>query len=135
MVDGRSGLLRHVLKEREGDGERFEGDGWMRVGEVRGLVGDDEVRRHEEPVVDRSRSEELFAGKGGARLRAPACGAVDVESLDVVEIDWVWLSGVIKGDAHSFNLDTAAWGLIGRMEVKSRGEVEVFNGCGERGAK
>ena len=134
MVDGRSGLLRHVLKEREGDGERFEGDGWMRVGEVRGLVGDDEVRRHEELVVDRSRSEELFAGKGGARLRAPACGAVDVESLDVVEIDWVWLSGVIKGDAHSFNLDTA-WGLIGRMEVKSRGEVEVFNGCGETGAK
>ena len=108
MVDGRSGLLRHVLKEREGDGERFEGDGWMRVGEVRGLVGDDEVRRHEELVVDRSRSEELFAGKGGARLRAPACGTVDVESLDVVEINGVWLSGVIKRDAHSFNLDKAS---------------------------
>ena len=108
MVDGRSGLLRHVLKEREGDEERLEGDGWMRVGEVRGLVGDDEVGRNEELVVDRSRSEELFAGKGGARLRAPACGTVDVESLDVVEIDGVWLSGVIKGDAHSFNLDKAA---------------------------
>ena len=108
MVVGRCGLLRQVLKEREGDGVRFEGDGWMRVGEVRGLVGDDEVRRHEELEVDRSRSEELFAGKGGARLRAPACGTVDVESLDVVEINGVWLSGVIKGDAHSFNLDKAA---------------------------
>ena len=135
MVDGRSGLLRHVLKEREGDGERLERDGWMRVGEVRGMVGDDEVGRDEELVVDRSRLEELFAGKGGARLVAPACGAVDVESLDVVEIGWVWLSGVNKGDAQSFSLDTAAWGLIGRMEVKSREEVVVFNGCGERGAK
>ena len=107
-VDGRSGLLRHVLKEREGDEERFEGDGWMRVGEVRGLVGDDAVGRRGELVVDGSRLEELFAGKGGARLLAPACGAEDIESLDVVEVDWVWLSGVIKGDAQSFNLDTAA---------------------------
>ena len=127
--------MRHVLNEREGDGERFEGDGWMRVGEVRGLVGDDAVGRRGELVVDGSRLEELFAGKGGARLLAPACGAVDVESLDVVEVDWVWLTGVIKGDAQSFNLDTAAWGLIGRMEVKSREEVEVSGGCGERGAK
>ena len=57
MVDGRSGLLRHVLKEREGDEERLERDGWMRVGEVRGLVGDDAVGRDEELMVDRSRLE------------------------------------------------------------------------------
>ena len=123
----------HVLKEREGE-ERFEGDGWMRVGEMRGLVGDDAVGRRGELVVDGSRLEELFAGKGGARLLAPACGAVDVESLDVVEVDWVWFAGVIKGDAP-FSLDTATWGLIGRMEVKSREEVEVSDGCDERGAK
>ena len=89
MVDGRSGLLRHVLKEREGDGERLERDGWMRVREVSGMVGDDEVGRDEELMVDRTRLEELLAGEGGARMVAPACGAVDVESLDVVGIGWV----------------------------------------------
>ena len=83
----------------------------MRVGEVRGLVGDDKVRGHEELVVSRSLLLELFEGKGGAGLRAPACETVDkgdVESLDVVEVNGVWLSGAIKGDAHSFNLDKAA---------------------------
>ena len=57
------------------------------------------------------------------------------ELLVVVDSDEVWFSEEIMGDAQSFSLTKVACGLIGRIEEKSREEVEAFDGCGERGAK
>ena len=55
--------------------------------------------------------------------------------LVVLDSDGDWLSEEITEDDQAFGVTKVDCGLIGRIEVKSREDMGVFAGGGERGAK